>query len=213
VRMVITMGLMVGVGGLGAFAKNKSEKVLPAYILNAHTVNVMIDPQAGMSADDPRANEVARKDVETALLNWGRYMPVINSQGADLIIVVRKGHERMVNETISPPHQQNNRPGVINPMDNGVSMGAQHGAQQQGGMGGSPGSGIPDASAVHPQMEVGGVDDVFEVFDGATKDPMNGPVGWRYTAKDGLRSHSVPAVEEFKKAVAASEKAMAAKNP
>jgi hypothetical protein len=204
--IAVAVGLLV-VGGLlakGAFAKNKNDKVLPDYILRAHTVAVMIDPSAGVSVDDPQANVVARKDVETALLNWGRFMPVISASGADLIIVIRKGHARMVDDTISVPPQDNNRPGMINPMDHGVSVGAQRGTPQ---------GGAPDASSAHPQMEVGGVDDSFVVYDGDSKDPLNGPVGWRYTAKDGLRSHNVPVVEEFRKAVAAADKLAAAKNP
>jgi hypothetical protein len=62
-------------------------------------------------------------------------------------------------------------------------------------------------------MEVGAVEDSFLVYDGTRKDPIDSPPGWRYTAKDGLRSHGVPAVDEFRKAVAAADKAAAAKNP
>jgi hypothetical protein len=209
VSAAIALGLVVVSGALakGAFAKNKNEKVLPAYILNAHTVAVIIDPSAGVSVDDPRANEVARKDVETALLNWGRYTPVISSQGADLIIVIRKGHGRMVDDTISMPPQDNNRPATVNPMDRGISVAAQHPTQP------GTGSGAQDASSAHPQMEVGATDDSFVVHEGDRRDPLYGAVGWRYTAKDGLRAHNVPAVEEFRKAVAAAEKAAAAKNP
>jgi len=206
---VVAVGLLVVAGLLakGALAKNKNDKVLPDYILRAHTVAVMIDPSAGLSVDDPRANQVAQKDVETALLNWGRYTPVISWQGADLVIVIRKGHGRAVDDTISMPPQDNNRPATVNPMDHGVSVGAQHGTPP-----GAIGSGAQDAGSVHPQMEVGAVDDSFVVHEGDRRDPLYGAVGWRYTAKDGLHSHNVPAVEEFRKAVAAAEKA-AAKNP
>jgi hypothetical protein len=69
-----------------------------------------------------------KKDVETALLNWGRFFPVLSAQEADLIIVIRKGHGRLVDDTISDP-RQNNRTGVINPTDSGVGIGAQHGRQ------------------------------------------------------------------------------------
>jgi hypothetical protein len=210
VSRAVAVGLLVAAGLLakGALAKNKNDKILPDYILRAHTVAVMIDPNAGVSVDDPQANVVAQKDVERALLNWGRFTPVVSAQGADLIIVIRKGHGRMADDTLSVPSQDNNRPGMINPMDHGASVGTQHGTQQ-----GVIGSGLPDASSVRPQMEVGAVDDSFVVYEGDSKDPLNGPAGWRYTAKDSLRSHNVPAVEEFKKAVAAAEKAAAAKNP
>jgi hypothetical protein len=152
-------------------------------------------------------------------MNWGRFMPVMGPEGADLIIVVRKGHGRLVDSTIIDP-RQNNRAGVINPTDNGVGIGAQNGRPPN--MGGSadgpfqPGS---QSQAPQPrqtpqtQMEIGGADDSFTVFEGGVAKPLNGSPGWRYMAPDGLRSHNVPAVEEFKKAVAAAEKAAAAKKP
>jgi hypothetical protein len=198
-----------------ALAKGK-EKNLPPYILQARTVAVIVEPGAGIDPEDPRANQVAQKDVETALMNWGRFTPVMGPEGADLIIVVRKGHRRLVDETISDP-RQNNRAGVINPTDNGIGVGAQNGRPPS--MGGTangplqPGSQSPAPQSSQPQMEIGGVDDSFTVFDGAVAKPLNGAPGWRYMAPDGLRSHSVPAVEEFKKAVAAGEKAAAAKKP
>jgi hypothetical protein len=199
---LLAAGLLIAVPVL---AKNKAEKNVPDYILHAHTVAVIVDPSAGIDIEDPRANQVAQKDVETALLNWGRFQPVISTQGADLIIVVRKGHARVVDTTVSDP-RQNNRTGVIDPTANGVSVGVQHG----------PGAGTPDATArdsAHPQTEVGTTEDTFAVYNGDSKQPLDGPMGWSYIAQDGLRSHNVPAVDQFKKAVAAADKAAAAKHP
>jgi hypothetical protein len=208
-----------------ALAKGK-EKIRPPYILQARTVAVIVEPGAGIDPEDPRANQVAQKDVETALMNWGRFTPVMGTVEADLIIVIRKGHGRLADATISDP-RQNDRAGVINPTDNGIGVGGQRGPQP--GLGGGD-SGVrypqgqypsgqstpgqsPQSTTPQPQLEVGGGDDSFTVFDGKVAKPLNGVPGWRYMAPNGLRSHSVPAVEEFKKAVAAGEKAAAAKNP
>jgi hypothetical protein len=203
-----TLGLLIAVPVL---AKGKAEKTLPPYILQAHTVAVIVDPGAGIDTEDPRANQVAQKDVETALMNWGRFTPVMRAEGADLIIVVRKGHRRPVDSTIIDP-RQNNRAGVINPTDNGVGVGAQNGRPPN--LGGSADGPLQPGSqsqrTPQTQMEIGGEDDSFMVFDGGVAKPLNGAPGWRYMVPDGLRSHSVPAVEEFKKAVAAAEKAAAA---
>ncbi len=78
--LIATSLLMASSG----FAKDKTKHSLPFYVLHARTVAILVDPDAGVSIDDPRANQVAQKDVETALLNWGRYEPILATQAADL---------------------------------------------------------------------------------------------------------------------------------
>ena len=203
---LIAMSLLMASSG---FAKDKTKTPLPFYVLHARTVAVLVDPDAGVSIDDPRANQVAQKDVETALLNWGRYEPILATQAADLIIVLRKGHGHLVDDTISDP-RQNNRAGVINPTDNGIAIGAQHG--QQGNPSDASNSGLTTSQSPRSQMEIGEPDDSFVVFQGGGPNPLDSPPIWRYMAKGGLHSHDVPAVAQFRKAVAETEKA-AAKKP
>jgi len=188
-------GLILAATGL---AKNK-KPVLPAYVLTARTVAVIIDPSAGIAIDDPRANQVAQKDVEAALLNWGRFEPVINTHGADLIIVVRKGSGRLAQPTISDP-RQNDRLGSVVPFDNGASIGAQQGRP--------PSSTTPADQTPHPETQIGSTDDSFAVYRGDVDDPLNSAPAWRYTASDALQSPSVPAVDKFRQAVADAEKAV-----
>ena len=184
------------------FAKDK-KPALPAYVLNAKTIAVIIDPSAGISVDDPRANEDAQKDVEAALLSWGRFEPVQSRDTADLIIVVRKGNGQMANETI-PDARQNNRIGMGSPGDNGGSIGGRLPDQPGVGSGQqSPG----------PQTEIGHADDSFVVYKGGDERPLDTPPAWRYVGVDGLSPHSVPAVTAFRKAVENAEKAAAAKKP
>jgi hypothetical protein len=182
------------------FAKDKKKNTLPTYVLRAQTVAVIIDPTAGFTVDDPRANQVARQDVENALLSWGRYNPILQTNDADLIVVVRKGNGRMVNDTIHDP-RQNNRPGSVLTADNGVSLNGQHGTS-------SP-QPSPEPT---PQMDIGQSEDSFLVYEGGGDRPLDRAPVWRYTAKDGLLSPAVPAVDAFRKAVADAEKA-AAKTP
>ena len=65
-----------------AFAKSDAP-YLPQYILNARTVAVVIETEAGVSVRDPNGNQTARKDVETALLKWGRFQPIMNGETAN----------------------------------------------------------------------------------------------------------------------------------
>jgi hypothetical protein len=196
---LFAVSLLVTLG----FAKDK-KNTLPAYVLSAKTVAVIIDPNAGISIDDPRANEDAQKDVETALLNWGRFEPVLSRQTADLIIVLRKGNGRTMNETI-PDSRQNNQVGVMTPTNNGVSMGGQNGPQP--GISSRSGQQSPS-----PQTEIG-QDDSFVVYKGGDERPLETSPAWRFLGADGLSPHSVPAVAAFRKAVENAEKAAAAKKP
>lgn len=182
------------------------DPTLPAYIMQARTVLVVVDPTAGIDLDDPRANEVARKDVEAALLSWGRFVTVMSGEDADLTIVVRKGNGKPVHATVSDP-RQNSRPGDVTTTDDAISLGAQHRH--------TPVTPPPpgESSPPHPQTEVSNVVvDSFIVYQGkqgTTDGELGGSIGWRYMAKDALHPHNVPAVDEFRKAVAEAEKAAA----
>jgi len=202
VAAVFALSLLVAAVG---FPKDK-KGMLPPYVLRARTVAVIIDPNAGVSIDDPQANRVAQKDVEMALQSWGRFDPIISTQAADLIIVVRRGHQHFVDQTISNP-RQNDRAGTINPTDNGVGIGAQQGRSPS-----LSGPGSADDSSPHSQTEIGSSDDSFVVYEGGVDHPLDSAPAWRYIAKEGLLPHTVPAVDQFRKAIAKAEKA-AAKTP
>jgi hypothetical protein len=116
----------------------------------------------------------------------------------------------MASGTIHDP-RQGNRPGVIEPTDNGIRIGVQHGREYPES--GQPGSYPGDASNGQmeqrpgPQATVGNADDSFLVYQGRTEAPLDAPPAWRYEEKNGLKPHTVPAVDEFRKAVEAAEKA------
>ena len=86
---------------------------------------------------------------------------------AVLIVVVRRGHGE-VDETIRDL-RQNNRPGDSTSTENTTTIGAQRGRQPD--QAGRQGLGQQTA---HPQMEIGPTEDLFTVFRGDVRDPLEG---------------------------------------
>ena len=181
-------------------AANKKKDSLPAEVLDARTVVVLIDPAAGVSTSAPLANKTAQEDVEKALASWGRLKPIFIGNTADLIIIVRKGNGKIVQPTVGgePP---NDRPVVVQPRDTGVHIGVQQGRP-------------PDSMQAPPQQtspslgsEIGPTEDTFLVYMGGTgSSPLERAPVWRHVAKNGLHSPDVPAVREFRKAIEAALK-------
>jgi hypothetical protein len=188
---VFILSLLATVG----FAKDKTKNLLPPYVLQAKTVAIVIDPSAGFSVDDPRANQMAQADVEAAFLKWGRFEPVSDPKTADLIVMVRKGTRRPMDDTMPDPRQNNG----IDPNNRAGSMGPSHGPQPN-----TPGQPGFESSPQSP-VGIGQTEDMFAVFKGSEKTLFATPV-WRYAGIEGL-SPQVPAVAAFKRAVAAAEKA------
>jgi hypothetical protein len=180
-----------------AFAGNNKKPVLPAYVLNAQTVLVLIDPQAGTSMTSPLANKTAQEDVEKALMKWGRLKPVLEGSTADLVITVRKGADKVVQPTIGGL-PTNDRPVIVQPTDSGIRLGGQKGQP--------PGTQTSPTETPGPQVEVAPREDIFVVYQGRVDAPLDRPPIWRYSNKDALRSPSVPAVAEFRKAIEEAEK-------
>ena len=184
-------------------AESKKKATLPTAILKAHTVIVLIDPNAGIPVDAPLANTTAQDDVEKAILRWGRLSLAPTVSTADLVITVRKSNGKIVNQTIGGV-PTNDRPVVVQPTDSGIHIGAQQGHP--------PDINQPQAgdTTAHPETEIGSTEDAFVVYEGGAVNPNVNPLdrapAWRYQAKDALHSPQVPAVDVFRKAIEEAEK-------
>jgi hypothetical protein len=199
VRVRIVFFLLLLVTSL-AVAGNKKKVVLPAYVLRARTVIVLIDPDAGINPEAPLANKTAQEDVEKALAKWGRLTPVLDAQIADLIITIRKGSGKIVQPTIGGM-PTNDRPVIVQPNDSGIRIGAQQGPSS------APSQPLPQDTRPSPQTEVGSSEDVFIVYEGqSTGSPKQQAPVWRYSNKNALHSPNVPAVDEFRKLIDEAEK-------
>lgn len=199
--------LLTGVLLLAAVTASagKKKNLLPATVLKARTVLVLVDPDAGISATDPAANKTARDDVEKAIVKWSRFLPVLDGMNPDLVIVVRKGQGKLVEPTIGGVPNDNDRPVVLQPTDNGVCIGGQRGRPPDSTQGAPPDTGP------HPKLEAGPQEDMFVLYAGGVDDPLDRPPLWRYIAKDALRSTDVPAVAEFRKLLEETEKQLKSK--
>ncbi len=192
-----------------AYPKDKHKSILPEAVLRAQTVRVVIDPMAGEPLDQPQANALARDSVEKALMEWGRFRLMLDGGDSDLVIVIRTGDGRFSRPTMKGgPIDQ--RPGIGQSTDSDIRIGAQQG--QAPPLGG-PGT-YPQNRGPRMGTEMGQSEDAFEVHLGNTDSPLDSPAVWRYIRKDCLRpSPQVPAVEEFRKAIAAAEKPKVPKTP
>jgi len=125
------------------------------------------------------------------------------AQTADLIITVRKGTGRSVNPTIGGG-RIDDPPVVLQPGQGGdIRIGGQRGHPPDLSQGGAQ----SQDTSPHLQTEVGPSDDVLAVYRGRIEYPLDGSPVWRSVGKDSLRAPSVRAVDEFRKAIIAAEKA------
>jgi len=154
-----------------ADAKNKKKQFLPDHVLRAETVLVVIHPEAGEPLTNPRANRTAQEEVEKALMKWGRFRLVMDSQTADLVIAVRKGHANGPTIRNSPTddrsvsgQQPDFRVGDLR--DRRPDPSTDHG----------PGG----SEARRPLIinEDGPSEDIFEVYRGGVKYPLDKSPVW-----------------------------------
>ena len=187
-------------------AKNKKKQTLPDYVLNAQTVVVVIEPEAGEPLTNPIANRTAQENVERELEKWGRFRLVMESQTADLVIAVRTGHAGGPTINNSPV---DDRPVIVQPSDGGIRVGGHQGRPPDLN---NPGLGTPDDGSPRISNQIGSSEDSFAVYRGDIQYPLDVPPMWRYMAKGALRGpQAIPAVEQFKKALTESEKQRAQK--
>ncbi len=195
-----------------ALASAKKKAILPADVLRARTVLVIVDPTAGVDARDPNANRAARTDVEKALDQWGRFTLVQEGFTADLVITVRKGNGKLIQRTIGGT-PINGTPPVSGGTTSTPTQITTRGAVRLGpGSANDPSNAGTQPSTPEPQIEAGSPQDMFVVYRGSMDaywSPLDAPAVWRYSGKDALASPSVPAVEAFRKLIAESEKQLA----
>src|ERR1700687_2537339 len=177
-------------------AKNKKKQLLPDYVLRAERVLVVIHPDAGESLTSPMANRTAQDEVEKAIMKWGSFNLAVDTQTADLVIAVRKGHKSGPVISHSPV---DDRPVIFQPSNGGARVGGQQGHPPD-----LTSSGLGNRG---PQLgsQIGSSEDTLKVYRGGVQDPLDTSPVWRYTAKDSLNAPQVIAVEQFRKAIEESE--------
>jgi hypothetical protein len=192
-------------------ASAKKKEVLPADVLRARTVVVIVDPTAGVDVRDPNANRAARADVEKALNQWGRFTLVQEGSDADLVITIRKGNGKLVQQTIGGT-PINGLPPVSGSSTTSPTESTARGGVRWGHNPNDPSDAGTGPSNPQPQLEAGSTQDMFVVYRGSddpNRNPLDSPPVWRYSSKGALESPEVPAVEAFRKLVAESEKQLA----
>ena len=187
------------------YGKDKNKQELSEFVLQAHTVLVVVDPDATSSASNPNENQIARQAVEQALMKWGRFAFANDARTADLIISVQKGHAGAVSPTTG--RGDNTGPVVLNPGQGGVMIGGHQGTPPPLT---DPNSEPPNTGP-HPGAQIGQSQDVLKVYQGGVEYPLDGSPIWRYDGKDALSEPEVNAVTQFRKAVDRSEQAKAKK--
>jgi hypothetical protein len=195
-----------------ALASAKKKAILPADVLRARTVLVIVDPNAGVDVRDPNANRAARADVEKALDQWGRFTRVQDGFTADLVITVRKGNGKLIQPTIGGTPINGTPPVSGGTTSTPTQTTTRGGVRWGGGNPNDPSNAGTQPSTPEPQIEAGSPQDMFVVYRGSTDpnwSPLDTPSVWRYSGKDALASPSVPAVEAFRKLIAESEKELA----
>jgi hypothetical protein len=195
-----------------ALASAKKKAILPADVLRARTVLVIVDPNAGVDVRDPNANRAARADVEKALDQWGRFTRVQDGFTADLVITVRKGNGKLIQPTIGGTPINGTPPVSGGTTSTPTQTTTRGGVRWGGGNPNDPSSAGTQPSTPEPQIEAGSPQDMFVVYRGSTDpnwSPLDTPSVWRYSGKDALASPAVPAVEAFRKLIAESEKELA----
>ena len=195
-----------------ALASARKKAILPADVLRARTVLVIVDPTAGVDVRDPNANRAARADVEKALDQWGRFTLVQEGFTADLVITVRKGNGKLIQPTIGGTPINGTPPVSGGTTSTPTQIRLVRAVRLGPGNPNDPSSAGTQPSTPEPQIEAGSPQDMFVVYRGSMDpnwSPLDAPAVWRYSGKDALASPSVPAVEAFRKLIAESEKELA----
>jgi hypothetical protein len=199
------LAMVIAAAGL---ASAKKKVYLPSFVLKAQTVMVVILPGSGEPVNDPHANLNAQANVEKAFMKWGRYQIVHDASQADLVVAVRKGAGKIASPSISGG-PIDSRPATVETTDSDIHVSVQQGhppdLNQQPTLTGTE---TPSAKP-HTGIEVGPRDDTIELFQGKREYPLDSPAVWRCTVKDGLNAPDVTSVEQFRKAVEESDKAVA----